>query len=225
MDAKCSGDLHRRAGASMEEQFHGAHGYLLDQFLKDHIIDRTDEYGGSIENRLRFLLQVVEVAVSAIGPERFEVRISPAIELNDGIDSDPLGLGLAIINKLNKLQEIIGSKLAYLHVTQPRFLAQEGSDDGAVWARKWREAYQGTFITSGGFVRESGIEAVAKGEANLVAYGRLFISNPDFVKQLKINAPLNKYDRNTFYIPDPVVGYTDYPFLSEEEERNAVFSL
>ncbi|GAB2225183.1 hypothetical protein Droror1_Dr00005974 [Drosera rotundifolia] len=206
-------------------EIHGAHGYLLDQFLKDHINDRTDEYGGSIENRLRFLLKVVEVVGSAIGPERVGVRISPAIEFNDAIDSDPLGLGLAIINKLNKLQESIGSKLAYLHVTQPRFMAQEGFDDGAEWAIKWREAYQGTFITSGGFVRESGIEAVAKGEADLVAYGRLYISNPDLVKRLKINAPLNKYDRNTFYIPDPVVGYTDYPFLSEEEERNGVSSL
>ncbi|KAL5182816.1 12-oxophytodienoate reductase 3 [Glycine soja] len=200
-------------------EIHGAHGYLIDQFLKDAINDRTDEYGGSLENRCRFLTQVVEAIVSAIGAERVGLRISPAIDFNDGFDSDPLGLGLAVIERLNNLQKQVSTKLAYLHVTQPRFtlLAQTGSvseKEEAHLMEKWREAYEGTLMCSGAFTRDSGMEAVAQGHADLVSYGRLFISNPDLVLRLKLHAPLTKYNRNTFYTQDPVIGYTDYPFLN-----------
>ncbi|TKY54424.1 12-oxophytodienoate reductase 3 [Spatholobus suberectus] len=102
-------------------EIHGAHGYLIDQFLKDGINDRTDEYGGSLENRCRFLMQVVQAVVSAIGAERVALRISPAIDHMDAFDSDPLGLGLAVIERLNNFQKEVGIKLTYLHVTQPRF--------------------------------------------------------------------------------------------------------
>lgn len=202
-------------------EIHGAHGYLIDQFLKDGINDRTDEYGGSIANRCRFLIQVVQAVVAAIGAERVGVRISPAIDHLDATDSDPLGLGLAVIDRLNKLQLELGSKLTYLHVTQPRYTAYGQAESGrpgseeeeAKLMRALRKAYHGTFICSGGFTRELGLEAVAEGDADLVSYGRLFISNPDLVSRFKINAPLTKYIRKTFYTQDPVVGYTDYPFL------------
>lgn len=204
-------------------EIHAAHGYLIDQFLKDGINDRTDEYGGSLENRCRFLMQVVEAVVGATGAERVAVRISPAIDHIDATDSDPLELGLAVVERLNMLQVVLGSRLAYLHVTQPRFIAQgtknnAGNEEDweAKLLRKLREAYEGTFMSSGGYSKELGMDAVAKGEADLVAYGRLFISNPDLVNRFKINAPLNKYDRTTFYTHDPIVGYTDYPFLDEE---------
>lgn len=203
-------------------EIHAAHGYLIDQFLKDSINDRTDEYGGSIGNRLRFLMEVVQAAVRAIGIDRVAVRISPSIDHLAATDSNPMGLGLAVVDGLNKLQAELGSKLSYLHVTQPRFAAQGTKENTgqqeeleAQMMKKLREAYEGSFMSSGGYTRELGMEAVANGEADLVAYGRLFISNPDLVERFKVDAPLNKYDRPTFYTHDPVVGYTNYPFLRE----------
>lgn len=203
-------------------EIHSAHGYLIDQFLKDGINDRTDEYGGSFTNRCRFLIQIVQAIAAAIGSDRLGVRISPAIDHLDAMDSDPLNLGLTVIKNLNNLQKGIGSKLAYLHVTQPRYHAYGQTESGqhgteeeeARMMRTWRNAYKGTFICSGGFNRELGLEAVANGDADLVSYGRPFIANPDLVSRLKGNAPLNKYIRATFYTHDPVVGYTDYPFLN-----------
>lgn len=213
-------------------ELHGAHGYLIDQFLKNGINERTDEYGGSIENRCRFLTQVVQATVSAIGAERVGVRISPAIDHLDAMDSNPFILGLAVIERLNKIQIDYGSKLAYLHVTQPRYTAygqtesgRHGSaEDEAQFLRTWRRAYKGTFICSGGFTRQLGIEAVAQDDADLVAYGRFFISNPDLVKRLETNAPLNRYIRATFYTHDPVVGYTDYPFIGNDTTKNIPLS-
>lgn len=191
--------------------------------MKDGINDRTDEYGGSLANRCRFLIEVVQAVVSAIGAERVAVRISPAIDHLDAIDSDPIGLGLAVVERLNKLQKELGRKLTYLHVTQPRYTAYGQTESGrpgseeeeAHLMRTLRKAFQGTFICSGGFTRELGMEAVAQGDADLVSYGRLFISNPDLVLRFKLKAPLTKYNRKTFYTQDPVIGYTDYPFLSK----------
>lgn len=205
-------------------EIHGAHGYLIDQFLKDGINDRTDEYGGSITNRCKFLMQVVQSVATAIGPDRVGVRISPAIDHLDAMDSDPLDLGLTVINKLNDLQCSFGQKLTYLHVTQPRYTAygqtesgQHGSEDEETrFMRSWRQAYEGTFICSGGYTRELGMEAIANGDADLVSYGRLFISNPDLVLRFMVNSALNRYIRATFYTQDPIIGYTDYPFLGQQ---------
>ncbi|KAJ4826370.1 12-oxophytodienoate reductase 3 [Turnera subulata] len=203
-------------------EIHGAHGYLIDQFLKDGINDRTDEYGVSIGNRCTFLMQILEAIVEAIGAHRVGVRISPAIDHLDATDSDPLNLGLAVIERLNKFQLLFGSKLTYLHITQPRYTAygqtesgRHGTEDEETrLMRTWRRAYQGTLVCSGGFTRELGIHAAANGEADLISFGRLFISNPDLVMRLKLNVPLTKYIRKTFYTHDPVVGYTDYPFMN-----------
>lgn len=211
-------------------EIHGAHGYLIDQFLKDGINDRKDEYGGSLANRCKFILQVVNAVVEAIGADRVGVRISPAIDHLDAKDSDPLTLGLGVIQRLNKLQQDHGCKLAYLHMTQPRYHAYGQTESGshgseeeeAQLVRTCRRAYQGTFICSGGYTRQLGIEAVAHGDADLVSYGRLFISNPDLVLRLKLNAPLIRYVRATFYTHDPVVGYTDYPFLNNDIAGNHV---
>lgn len=213
-------------------EIHGAHGYLIDQFLKDGINDRTDEYGGSMANRCRFLLQVVQAVVSAIGASRVAVRISPAIDHLDATDSNPLALGLAVVDRLNKLQEHNGSKLAYLHITQPRYHAygqtesgsQGSAEEEAELMRRLRRAYNGTFMSSGGFTRELGMEAIQQGDADLVSYGRLFIANPDLVLRFKVNAKLNRYDRKTFYTQDPVVGYTDYPFLVKETANHPPLS-
>jgi len=204
-------------------EIHGAHGYLIDQFLKDGINDRTDEYGGSLSNRCKFIIQVLQAVVSAIGTDCVGVRISPAIHHLDATDSDPQSLGLAVIHRINKLQLDSGSKLAYLHVTQPRYTVygqtesgRQGSpDEEARLMRTWQRAYVGTFMCSGGYTRQLGIEAIEQGDADLVSYGRLFLANPDLVLRFKLNAPLNRYIRDTFYTQDPVVGYTDYPFLSK----------
>ncbi|KAH7519277.1 hypothetical protein FEM48_Zijuj08G0019000 [Ziziphus jujuba var. spinosa] len=156
-------------------EIHGAHGFLIYQFLKDGVNDRVDEYGGSLENRCRLLMKVVEAVVAVIGAERVSVRISPATEYNDATDSDPLGLGLAVIERLNKLQLKLGSKLANLHVTQPRFIFSVGNEEEeAKFMRTLRNAYKGTFIASGGFTRELGIKSVEEGEADLISYGRFF---------------------------------------------------
>ncbi|PKI52034.1 hypothetical protein CRG98_027566 [Punica granatum] len=201
-------------------EIHGAHGYLIDQFLKDMVNDREDEYGGPIENRCRFLTEVVQAVAEAIGIDRVAIRISPVFDYIDGVDSDPHKLGLEVVKRLTKLQEDLGPKLAYLHVTQPRFMASENSKRTTVEEAQLisllRNAYEGTYVCSGGFTRESGMEALENGVADLIGYGRLFISNPDVLYRFKINAPLNPYNRDTFYTNDPVIGYTDYPFLDKK---------
>lgn len=177
-------------------------------------------------------MQVVQAVVGAIGAEQVGVRISPAIDHLDATDSDPLGLGLEVISRLNKLQADLGSRLTYLHVTQPRYTAYGQAESGrpgseeeeAQLMRAFRKAYQGTFICSGGYTRELGMEAVAQDDTDLVSYGRLFISNPDLVLRFKINAPLTKYNRKTFYTQDPVVGYTDYPFLNRDSASQGPLS-
>ncbi|KAL0908381.1 hypothetical protein M5K25_022872 [Dendrobium thyrsiflorum] len=209
-------------------EIHGAHGYLIDQFLKDGINDRSDAYGGTLPNRIRFLAELVHSVTSAIGPSRVGVRVSPAIDHLEAHDSDPLSLGLAVAGKLNAIQYTAGEKLAYLHVTQPRYTAYGQAEAGRYGnpeeesrlMRAWRDAYDGTFIASGGFTRELGEEAVAGGAADLVSYGRLFISNPDLPKRFMLNAGLNRYVRSTFYTQDPVVGFTDYPFMTEQRAQS-----
>lgn len=205
-------------------EIHAAHGYIFDQFLKDSINDRTDEYGGSLENRCRFLMQVVRAVVGALGADRVAVRISPLFDHLDGFDSDPVGLGLAVVERLNKLQAEFGSRLAYLHVSQPRSMDPQDTsktskekDVEAQTVLNLREAYEGIFLSTGGYTKKLGMEAVTRGEVDLVGYGRAFISNPDLVQRFRVDAPLNKYDRSTFYTGDLVLGYTDYPFLHEKE--------
>lgn len=207
-------------------EIHGAHGYIIDQFLKDGINDRTDGYGGSLPNRCRFLLEVTRAIVSSIGSDRVAVRVSPAIDHLDAYDSNPMQLGMAVVERLNALQQETG-QLAYLHVTQPRYAAYGQTESGPHGSaeeesrlmRTLRGAYQGTFMCSGGYTRELGLEAVESGDADLVSYGRYFISNPDLVERFRLNAGLNKYVRKTFYTPDPVVGYTDYTFLGQPKSR------
>ncbi|RAL37282.1 hypothetical protein DM860_004204 [Cuscuta australis] len=216
-------DLYRVAAMNAMEagfdgvEVHSAHGYFIDQFLKDGINDRTDEFGGSLENRCRFLLQIVEAVSDAIGAERVAVRISPAIDHMDATDTDPLGLGLGMVERLNQFQAKAGCRLAYLHVTHPRFVSKDERSDSTkfevIMMGSLRKAYEGTFMASGGYTRQLGIDDVEQGKADLVSYGRQFIANPDLVRRFMLDAPLNKYDRSTFYTPDPVVGFTDYPFL------------
>lgn len=191
-------------------EIHGAHGYLIDQFMKDQVNDRTDQYGGSLENRCRFALEVVEAVVNEIGADRVGIRLSPFADYMESADSNPKELGLYMAESLNRY------RILYCHVVEPRMKTVQEKCECPHSLMPMRKAFKGTFIAAGGYDREDGNKAVAEDRADLVAFGRLFLANPDLPRRFELNAPLNKYNRHTFYIPDPVVGYTDYPFLETE---------
>jgi len=191
-------------------EIHGAHGYLLEQFMKDKVNDRTDEYGGSLENRCRLPLEVVEAVVNEIGAERVGIRLSPFAEYAECGDSNPKQLGLYMANALNKYG------ILYCHMVEPRMVTVGQKIECPDSLVPMRKAFNGTFIAAGGYDREDGIKAIAENKADLVAFGRWFLANPDLPKRFALNAPLNKYNRETFYVSDPVLGYTDYPFLDED---------
>lgn len=191
-------------------EIHAANGYLLDQFLQDKTNQRTDEYGGSIENRIRLLVEVIE-SVSAVFPsDRIGVRLSPYGSFNDISDSDPAALFTAVIHRLNDCN------LAYIHMIEPRSTSAGGNDqvnEGApITSEIFRAAYHGKFISAGGYDQAMGEAVLEAGLADAVAYGRLYISNPDLAERFQANATLNPYNRATFY-GGAEVGYTDYPTL------------
>lgn len=189
-------------------EIHAAYGHLLDQFMKDSINDRTDDYGGSLPNRCLFTLQVVDAVANEIGPLRVGVRLSPFDNLFGSGDSDPDALALHLAESLNKVGVL------YCHVLEPR--TELVDDRHARISHRllpMRRAFEGTLIAAGGYDREEGNKVVADGYADLVAYGRLFLANPDLPKRFEMDAALNKCDRSTFYTSDPVAGYTDYPFM------------
>uniref|UniRef100_A0A0D6QWW6 NADH:flavin oxidoreductase/NADH oxidase N-terminal domain-containing protein n=1 Tax=Araucaria cunninghamii TaxID=56994 RepID=A0A0D6QWW6_ARACU len=188
-------------------EIHGAHGYLLDQFMKDSVNDRTDQYGGTLENRCRFALEVVEAVANEIGADRVGIRLSPFAAYLDSGDSNPEALGLYMAQALNKYN------ILYAHYVEPRMVTVGEAVSTDKSLLPMRKAFKGSFLVAGGYDRDDGNAAIASGKADLVVYGRLFLANPDLPKRFELNAPLNKYNRDTFYIPDPVVGYTDYPFL------------
>ncbi|KAG6591216.1 12-oxophytodienoate reductase 2, partial [Cucurbita argyrosperma subsp. sororia] len=190
-------------------EIHGGNGYLIDQFLKDQVNDRRDdEYGGSLENRCRFALEVVKAVSEEIGGHRVGIRLSPFANYNDCGDSDPETLGEFMCKSLNRYG------ILYCHMIEPRMVTQfekrEGEGRSLLAMRK---AFKGTFIVAGGYEKEEGEKVIRNGGADLVAFGRLFLANPDLPKRFELGAALNKYDRSTFYTHDPVIGYTDYPFL------------
>nr|WP_223807575.1 alkene reductase [Pseudanabaena sp. UWO311] len=188
-------------------EIHSANGYLLDQFLQDNTNQRTDIYGGSVENRARLLLEVTEAVVSVWGSDRVGVRLSPSGTFGSVYDSNravTFGYAVKELNRFN---------LAYLHLVAPRVegfgSAEDQPDLGADF---FRPIFNSTIITAGGYNLETGNAAIASGAADLVAFGRLYIANPDLVERFAANAPLNTPDRNTFYGGDEK-GYTDYPSL------------
>lgn len=188
-------------------EIQGANGYLLEQFMKDKVNDRTDEYGGSLENRCRFVLEVVEAVVNEIGGERVGIKLSPFSEVGDCGDSNPKALGLYMVDAINKYGVL------YCHMVEPRMDIVDEKTECVHSLEPMRKAFNGTFMVVGGYDRQDGINAIVENRADLVAYGRLFISNPDLPKRFAIDAPLNKYNEKTFYTFDPVLYYTDYPFL------------
>ena len=191
-------------------EVHGANGYLLDQFLRDGSNQRSDRYGGSFENRARFLLEVIDAVAGVYGAERVGVRLSPWGSFNGMEDSDTGALFDHVVAALAT------RGLAYLHLVEPR--ADQGSDVNALnadapdAASRFKRIFGGPVIAAGGFTRETGAEAVAAGNADAIAYGRLFIANPDLPERFRQGAALNRHDRSTFY-GGGAKGYTDYPAM------------
>lgn len=186
-------------------ELHGANGYLIDQFLRDGTNRRTDAYGGSVENRARFPLEVVDAVVKAIGKGRVGIRISPVSPANGVSESDPQAVFGSFAAELGK------RGLAFLHVIEG---ATGGPRDIAPFDwQALRKAFGGVYIANNGFTREMALEAVESGRADAVAFGKAFIANPDLVERLKRDAAWNALDAATLY-GGGAKGYTDYPTLA-----------
>jgi N-ethylmaleimide reductase len=186
-------------------ELHGANGYLIDQFLRDGTNQRTDQYGGSVENRARFLIEVTEAVVSVWGGERVGLRLSPSGAFNSMHDSNPRAIFGYVAKALERFN------LAYLHFV--RATPSDNVPGGPIDADFFRPLFRNPIIAASGFTDKAQAETVVKsGNTDLVAFATLFISNPDLPARLKQNAPLTPADRATFYGGD-AKGYTDYPSL------------
>ncbi len=186
-------------------EIHGANGYLLDQFARDGANKRTDAYGGPIENRAKLMLEVSKAVAEIAGADRTGIRISPVTPANDLTDSNPQALFNYIVDGLNALN------LIYIHVVEgatggPRDIAPFDYDG-------LRKRFNGTYIANNGYDFKLANEVLDRNRADLIAFGKLYISNPDLVERLKLGAPLNDFDKATFYGGN-AKGYTDYPAMA-----------
>ena len=193
-------------------EIHGANGYLIEQFLRSRSNLRTDQYGGGIRNRVRFLMEVTQAVIEVWGADRVGVRLSPYGVANDSGEADPMPLYTHAIQSLNPLG------LAYLHFIEPR---SSGAGRAEVNHQNvpsamvlFRPVWKGVLISAGGFTGEAADAAIAAGHADAIAFGRIFISNPDLPRRLRHGYPLTPYNRATFYGGEEK-GYTDYPIYDE----------
>jgi N-ethylmaleimide reductase len=195
-------------------EIHGANGYLIEQFLQSRTNLRTDQYGGSIENRARLLMEITQAVVEIWGADRVGVRLSPYGIANDSGEADPMPLYIHVIKSLDLFE------LAYLHFIEPR---SSGAGRAEVNHQNvpsamvlFRPVWGGVLISAGGFTGESAEAAITAGHADAIAFGRIFISNPDLPRRLREGYPLTPYNRATFYGGEEK-GYTDYPAYGELE--------
>jgi N-ethylmaleimide reductase len=195
-------------------EVHSANGYLLNQFLEDSTNHRTDAYGGSIENRSRLLMEVVDAVAQVWAIQRVGVRLSPYVSYSDMGDSDPVALYSYVLGKLAT------RGIAYAHVVEPRVgrASQNPALNNALprTAKLFRKAFDGVFFSAGGYGAQDAEEAIASGLADAVAFGRPFIANPDLVERFRLGVALNPPQKETFY-GGREHGYTDYPSLSETQ--------
>lgn len=199
------GAIRAKAAGFDGVEVHGANGYLIDQFIQDGSNRRTDRYGGSIENRARLLIEIVEAVSAVWGADRVGVRLGPSGTYGAMHDSDPA----AAFGHIAKALDRFG--LAYLHIIEPRVVGGEVPDEAAapVAAAQIRGSFRGLIIAAGGFDRAQAQAIIERGDADLVAFGRSFSSNPDLPDRLRRNLPLTPYDRSTFWGRDER-GYTDF---------------
>jgi N-ethylmaleimide reductase len=190
-------------------ELHAATGYLPNQFLAESANIRIDEYGGNIENRSRFILEVMQAITAAIGGGKAGIKLSPSIPYNSIIESDPIATYSYLIKELNDLP------LAYIHLMNPLFLPEEGFGQ---YAKDVMAAFgtltTHTLIANAGYTKETAEAELQKGIAKIISFGAPFIANPDLVKRFELNAELNTPERSTFYGGDEK-GYIDYPFLDQ----------
>jgi len=189
-------------------EIHNANGYLLDQFLRDGTNQRTDEYGGPVRNRARLTLEVTDAVTQVWGADRVGIRFSPGGVFNDMHDSNPLATFSHLLHELNRF------KLAYAHLIVS---TEDDLRHGAVPVPlvKLRKEFHGPMIIANGFDRATATQALAEDLGDAVAFGRLFIANPDLPERFHLNSPLNPLDEATLY-GGAEQGYTDYPALSPQ---------
>lgn len=195
-------------------EIHSSNGYLFHQFFNATSNKRTDDYGGSIENRIRLLFDVLD-DIKGIFPEnRIGVRLNPSMHGVFGMDADEETIPTfdAIVEKLN------GYDLAYLHLSEPFTDVSDVDFLVSEIAKHYRPLYKGTLMINSNFDQKKGNKVIETGDADLVSYGKLFISNPDLPKRFEINAPMAEWDESTFYTPT-TKGYTDYPAYTETVEK------
>lgn len=184
-------------------ELHGANGYLLEQFLNPHVNIRTDEYGGSVENRIRFVIEVAKSVADTIGAEKTGIRLSPYNTFNDMPEyEETFETYATLVEELNRLD------IAYIHLVET---AARNHDQGLELLNTLKDKFEKLVIVNGGYDREFAEEVLDAGRADLVSFGTPFISNPDFPRRLKEEIPLTEPDKNTFYSADEK-GYTDYSF-------------
>jgi N-ethylmaleimide reductase len=186
-------------------ELHAASGYLVHQFLSTNVNLREDDYGGSIENRARFLFEVLDALIEAVGASRVGVKFSPRIPFNDIEERDAHEVYPYVLEKLNE------RGLAYVHV---------GDFTGEGWHAKLRPVYKGVYFAGAGLTKEAGEELLGRGLADAVVYGTKFLANPDLPERFRRDAPLNEPDQTTFYTPGER-GYTDYPSLGQTTRATA----
>jgi N-ethylmaleimide reductase len=215
IDAYRQGAVNAKKAGFDGVEIHGANGYLIEQFLQSNSNLRTDRYGGSIEHRARLLLEITRAAIEVWGADRVGVRLSPYGIANGSGEADPMPLYTHVVEALNPFG------LAYLHFIEPR---SSGAGRAEVnWQNVpsamvlFRPVWKGVLISAGGFSGEAAEAAIAGGHADAIAFGRIFISNPDLPRRLREGLPLTPYNRATFYGGEEA-GYTDYPVYGELEK-------
>ncbi len=188
-------------------EIHGANGYLIDQFLRDGANKRTDQYGGTPENKARFALEVVDAVIAEVGAGKVGIRLSPLTPFNDLSDSNPQAVFAYLIEELSK------RGVGFIHMIE----GATGGDrtlPGFDYAAA-RAAFKGSYMVNNGYTRDMAIEALESGKADAVSFGRAYIANPDLVQRFKADAPLAEGDPQTYYVPG-AKGYIDYPSMEQE---------
>lgn len=199
-------------------EIHGANGYLIDQFIQDNVNQRTDEYGGSIENRNRFALEVTDAVVKVIGAERTAIRLSPFSTFQGMKMRDPIPQFTDLVTKLNT------RGLAYVHFVESRVAGNADCEDNSEDLKPFIDILNSPILLAGGFTAESAKKTADEQYPNkdiVVVFGRYFIANPDLVFRVQKNIKFNEYNRDTFYKAKSPEGYTDYPFSKEFQEVSA----
>lgn len=197
-------------------EVHGAAGFLVDQFIQDVSNKRTDEYGGSVENRARFALEVVDAVAAAVGDEKAAIKLSPWDTYNEVGMEDPVPTFSYLVRRLAEKHPA----LAYIQVIEPRVIGNVDRDARAGESNDFiREIWRPRpLISTGGYNRALALET-AENKGDLIAFGRHYIPNPDLVLRLKKDLPIAKYDRSTFYVPESPAGYSDYAFAPENADE------